>query len=316
MKSFWRFEVNQAVMDGDSVRLGKLLANANGELLHDPNDNHWIPLILAIREGHYGIAQQLLNAGADVEALDWCNKSALIWAVIRSNSDMCRLLIKYGANPNNFTCLPCKTALYYATSQDKYNIVSLLLEHGAEIRVPGIPWENQWKSPIAQAVAESPRMTKLFLDHCRKFDILVPIDLLLDLAIENDTEESALLLAQHGFYPVKNEPDVFGPFSCCFNKAAHYGLTKLMSYIVELNPHYLQEKWLIQKGFPNKLKLKSNFISWLVEYRKQPSSLQILCKSVILSQMGMNYVPKVNMLPLPQALKRYLHVVKSAYIQA
>ena len=316
----WYMNVINAATEGDSKELDELLANAGGELQNNPDYDFISPVLIeAVKKGHYSIAQQLLDVGADVNALGTWGWSPLRWASILDNYDMCCLLLRNGANPNQFTS-PTEhhtssygTALYYATENDSYNIVTLFLEHGAEVCRPDIPWDDESKSPIALAVVRSPCITKLFLDHCKKFDILVPLDLLLNLAIQQSNEECALLLSQHGFYPEENEAKVFKPFSSCFHKAAHHGLTKLMSHLVELNTQYLQEEWLIQKDFPGTMKQKLNFISWLVEYRKQPSSLQILCKSAVLSQTGMHYILKVDKLPLPNALKRFLQVVESAY---
>ena len=70
MVSSWYASVLEALADEDRVRLDQLLANADGELLNDPDHSHSIPLTEAVKHGHYGIVQKLLHAGADVDALD------------------------------------------------------------------------------------------------------------------------------------------------------------------------------------------------------------------------------------------------------
>ena len=75
----------------------------------------------------------------------------------------------------------------------------------------------------------------------------------------------------------------------------------------------MQEDWLIQEQLPDELQQHTNFASWLREYRKQTASLQSLCKSKILNQLGTYYVLKVDALPLPKVLKTYLVAVESPY---
>ena len=52
--------------------------------------------------------------------------------------------------------------------------------------------------------------------------------------------------------------------------AADTRSVKLVSVLVELNPHFLQEDWLLQNQLPEKLIAHPDFCDWLVGYRKQP----------------------------------------------
>ena len=95
--------------------------------------------------------------------------------------------------------------------------------------------------------------------------------------------------------------------------AADNGFVELMCLVIALNPQVLQEDWLVQKDFPAKLMQHEDIIQWLVEHRKHPASLQQLCKSAILSQLGTFYVPNINPLPLPKLLKTYLQGIEPPY---
>ena len=166
----------------------------------------------------------------------------------------------------------------------------------------------------------------LFLDHCGKFSITIPLKLLLDYAIckhnlqqgVKSREECAILLLRQGCYPRKRERNVFKPFGSCFQKAGDCGLINVMGYLVELNPQFLQEDWLIQGDFSTELEQHSSFLSWLMEYRKQSPDLRKLkfASQYIISQLGTYYMLRVDNLPLPKALRTFLQVVETAFTEA
>ena len=133
------------------------------------------------------------------------------------------------------------------------------------------------------------------------------------MAVLYRSEECAIFTLQYGYYPRLSADFTFN--KSCFHKAADRGLIKLMSFMLESNPHFMQEDWLVHKDLPTELLQHSEFVLWLAEQRKHPQSLVKLCRSRILTQLDTYYILKVAELPLPNALKTFLKNVESAYVQ-
>ena len=238
------------------------------------------------------------------------------------DKEMCSLLLKHGANlfaVNKFCGLD--TAMDRAVRCNNVEAVTAFLQHAAEN--PSKAAIKMIRSGLRGAAFWGyPSMLNLFLDHCRKFSIRIPLKLLLDDAIHkynlhqgvNGLEEYAILVLHQGCYPKSRETNIFKPYGSCFQKACDCGLTNVMGHLVELNPQFLQEDWLIQIDFSAELEQHSSFLSWLMEYRKQPPDLRKLCKSIIISQLGTQYILQVDNLPLPKALRTFLQVVETTYI--
>ena len=143
----------------------------------------------------------------------------------------------------------------------------------------------------------------------------VPLKTFFKLAVHK-SEDCAISLLRRGYYPPHQNR-----FGRCFETAAHKGYIQLMKLLVQLNPMFLQKKWLVANCmtrdvrieiFPQKLTQHKDFVSWLVQHRSRPAQLTALCRSVILVQLGPNYIRKVKDLPLPEALKTFLCIVGSA----
>jgi ankyrin repeat protein len=58
------------------------------------------PLLEAARHGNTQLVQQLLDAGAQIEATNWVNETPLHVAAGLGHLEVIRLLIKRGANVN------------------------------------------------------------------------------------------------------------------------------------------------------------------------------------------------------------------------
>ena len=272
--------------------------------------------------GHkYEIVKQLLLAGATVDGPDIGGNAPLMVAAMSCDKEMCNLLLKHGANVYAGNKYRSDTAMDYAVRYNNVDAVTAFLQHAAEnpskAAIKMIP--SGLRGP---AFGGYPSILNLFSDHCGKFSIMIPLKLLLDDAIHkhnlhqgvNGHEECVILVLHQGCFPKSRETNIFKPFGSCFQKAGHCGLINVMGHLAELNPWFLQEDWLIQGDFSAELEQHSSFLSWLMEYRKQPPDLRKLCKSVIISQLGTHYMLQVDNLPLPKALRTFLQVVETAYI--
>ena len=275
--------------------------------------------------GSCTLVEQLLCAGMsdanfqqyDDEPWDYTlGMTPLMIAAEKGDTDKCRLLLSQhdadvDATRNEFcNC----SALHYAIFGNHRKTVLLLLEYGATAYDQrfGSP-ETFDSSPIGKAVKYFPEIVDELMDHCNQYVHKIPLDLLFNEALEGPpTVITCSILTstlRRGYYPPqwRNE----------FRTAAHNGHQELMGLIMELNPRCLQEEWCVERyeltGLLAFRILHKDFVNWLIEYRKRAPSLQQLCKSTILSQLGQYYIPKINQLPLPKSLMKYLRTLESQY---
>ena len=304
-----QLEVFRAVRKNSSVFLDELLKYKDMQSLDYFGENGYSPLSYAVFKCRYQMTEQLLCAGADVNFVDNNGRTPLMEAARDGYLGICRLLIHHGANINAKGTSYHRTALENAVGLDRYEIASFLLDNGAK---PYNPSRTFVYSPLALAsYCESDNILKLLLNHCSKTNQILPLAHMFNRSLKHFSDNHAILVLKYGYYPlVKSD---ISPYSSLLYKAACCGFVQTMSFMVEINPHFLQEEWLIKGPFPGPLRLHAAYKSWLVEYRKQVPCLQKLCKSKILSQVESNYKFKVLELPLPKLLHKYLCVVNSTY---
>ncbi|XP_030248397.1 B-cell lymphoma 3 protein homolog [Sparus aurata] len=90
------------------------------------------PLHLAVLRGHKDLARMLLDAGADINAMDIkSGQSPLMHAVESNNADMIHFLIESGCNVNSQS-YSGNTALHGACGRGQVDTVRLLLKSGAD----------------------------------------------------------------------------------------------------------------------------------------------------------------------------------------
>ena len=327
MEDEWKANIMSAVDTCDATRLDKLLTNTMDssklQLTLDfsartvRNRNRWFyicfgyatPLSLAVSKGYKRIAEQLLCAGAKVDFVG-TGSTPLMLAARGGRKDICLLLLDYGADVNLQEHTRKYTALFYAALNGNPEVVNLLLDHGAEINNSNHGLED---SVLGVAIAsQCPRTTQILLAHSVKINVHVPLGLLFKLGFKYGSEKCLMVILRQGYHPMQQEAKERHSFFCI---AARFGLIKLICLLLELNPQYMQEEWLLKEDYPYRLTQHSDFISWLSEYRKHPLSLVKMCKSTILAQLGSYYTTQVKQLPLPSALRTLLMTLESAYDQ-
>ncbi|XP_038124074.1 B-cell lymphoma 3 protein [Cyprinodon tularosa] len=90
------------------------------------------PLHLAVLQGHHDLTKMLLDAGADINAMDIkSGQSPLIHAVESNNADMVHFLIENGCDVNSQS-YSGNTALHIACGRGQVDTVRLLLKSGAD----------------------------------------------------------------------------------------------------------------------------------------------------------------------------------------
>jgi len=151
-----------AIRDGNEPMMRLLLDH--GARLEDSSGNHTTPLLIALLNGQVGIATQLVNRGADVNAIDDYHRAALFAAIDLRNFnhdkygdlptdgkdplELIQLLLSKGANPNLQTdTIPVHGLMQFDASWVNFDgetpfvraalsgdieVMRLLLEHGAD----------------------------------------------------------------------------------------------------------------------------------------------------------------------------------------
>ena len=300
-----------AVENGNTEVLGQLLGYENRPTL-DFASFGYTPLTQAINDKNYVITEQLLRAGASANFYEGSSRRIpAVMAVVSNNVGIFNLLLIYGADVNLTS--DQFSALTWAVKIGSDKFVRLLLRHGAKPCNTSDLWNNFDSSPFALAIAENRcGIVKQFTNNFSERNVQLPLQLFVKLAINKWSEDCAIIFLGEGIYP--QHPQHNSPqSSSLFHMAAERGQTKLMNLLIELNPQFLQEEWLIQKKIPPILCEHQSYISWLIEYRQQVPGLQKLCKSSMLSRLGSYYKPKIPELPLPKSLKNYLSLLESAY---
>lgn len=127
----------EAVALGDTPRVQEMLA-ANPDLVHTRTTDGYPPLGLAIFFRHGELARWLIEQGADVNAVA---RNANCVAPVHAAAATCdretmRMLLDRGADPNARQQLDY-TALHGAASRGDIEMAKLLLDHGADRNAKG-----------------------------------------------------------------------------------------------------------------------------------------------------------------------------------
>jgi uncharacterized protein len=124
---------------GKNLKIVKLLLAYNADvegrepylINSERNDFYTSPLMGAAKKGQIEMLQLLLRKGANVNISLDEGETALDVAIEENHTDVVKILLESGANPNHYS--PGGTPLFYAARKGYAKIVSLLIEHGADI---------------------------------------------------------------------------------------------------------------------------------------------------------------------------------------
>lgn len=117
---------------GFSSLLRKSLATSSTVDILNQGDSHgWSPLHWASSNGHSQLAEGLLEANANINAVDKGSWTPLFWAVLRGHDTVARLLLDRGAHPlerdeNGLT------PVHWAILAGAGDLITLLLEYAKE----------------------------------------------------------------------------------------------------------------------------------------------------------------------------------------
>lgn len=138
----------QAVKANDSARVSHLIAG--GVNVDAPDSSGDVPLIMAAYLGHSEITRLLLEAGADVRAVDPGMKAtALHAAAYAGRTEPARLLIQYGIDVDAQGPYNGYTALHDAIWQNNVETARVIIEAGANLTLRS----HEGQTPLEMARA-------------------------------------------------------------------------------------------------------------------------------------------------------------------
>lgn len=105
------------------------------------------PIVTAVRYQRKAILQLLLDAGANVNAQNTFDETALFWAVKNQREDLVRTLLKHGADPQQ-SVRHGLTPLILAIMDRRLDLVTLLVEAGCDVQQP----DARGSRPLSWAV--------------------------------------------------------------------------------------------------------------------------------------------------------------------
>ncbi|MBI5960936.1 MAG: ankyrin repeat domain-containing protein [Chloroflexi bacterium] len=133
----------QAVKSNNVEQVKKLIAD--GVNINEPDASRDIPLIMAAYKGHTEIVRLLLEAGADVTALDPGMKAtALHAAAYAGHADPARLLVEFHINIDQQGPYNGYTALHDAVWQNNIAVAEVLINAGANLNIKS----NSGETPL------------------------------------------------------------------------------------------------------------------------------------------------------------------------
>ncbi len=120
---------------GNHILAIRLLV-AHSARLTVPTRNDETPLVLAVDNGHQDAVCELLEAGADINDFAPGGPSPLVTAARRSNIEMVRLLLCFGANLNladGYSALPLISSIHSGDSGGENQVLRELIDAGADV---------------------------------------------------------------------------------------------------------------------------------------------------------------------------------------
>ena len=314
-------ELWKGVETGDVELVKKLLdSGADPNTSYRPINGASISVLVAavIREDIL-MVKLLLTAGADVNqtgTLEDQKVTPLMAAIyFKRNMDLIKLLAEHGCDVNKLAfndqyevSTLHLSALHLAIHKGQLDVVKYLTEElNANVFVVS--------GSVIYATLKNDNVESLcyILEHAVSLcgDRIWWNGPLLNAAMIEKAEKCAAVLLLNGLHsvPCNNwSPDVFPFAETCntvFHDAACSGCWKAMKLLKHMYPYSLQENWFVEGAFEQDL-LQQDDIRSLMDERKQPPRLDILCRAMIFQQLGYRQLPTAGKLPLPRKLKEYV----------
>ncbi|CAG0886284.1 unnamed protein product [Darwinula stevensoni] len=274
----WDMDLHQAVVCGDAEGVRRAASRADVDV--NRRFRGMTALSLAVFNGDSDIVKVLVKFGADVneKSKDRSERieSPLLSACRLSYADIVKVLLKSGADANQ-TDFYNQSALWVATKESRLDLVKLLVEHGAKL-------------DIAQRWCECPvYLCAKYLNHRNRGEIL---RYLVSCGARADMSD----------YQGRNS---------LFWALAHED-ADAVRFIVTSGGFKMEAwPWLEPSSIPRELSSDPTFMVWLEGVKESPPPLQERCRTVIRARLseltsGTTIRSRIRCLPLPPRLRLYL----------
>ena len=270
-------------------------------------------LRLAIEKNNLTIINILLETGADPTFLPPSyGKSALFTAVELKKQQVVQLFMEHTRDINTMLHQPMSRSYWwpkdsvftFVAEQGMYDFAKLFLDHGADIFL------NNHSVVKTALDYDQYEIIHLFLEHTYKqageqMHELWRVEPIY-WAIERQAMHCLGLLLYWGIYS-------FSKYSSSlltvFHRAANRGDIQILKMIFQFDPLCMQENWLVEGRIPRILLQTDHgreFMAEIAEVRRQPSRLDVLCRTKIIDHLACIPFLKVETLPLPTALRHFM----------
>ncbi|CAL1528964.1 unnamed protein product [Lymnaea stagnalis] len=286
-----------------NVELAKvILGDKKCEINYIDKETGCSPLYRAITSNSVEVATELVHAGADVNirrlGYDVGAETPLIKSVQMNNIDISRLLI------NSLCNIQAKTddglnALHFAVAYRRYEITELLLESKVKVNAKSKHGVTAMTVAIEQ---HSPYMVRLLIQFGYNLDRPYSWgESPLEQAIKLHSNRASLTLIHWGCKLIR-KPRLPSYFYLAVNEK-QWDVAQLL---ININPKYLQEKWLRQSKWPVSVYYEQDMRHHLLEMSNKVWTLKELCRSKVFMCVG-KYAPiKITQLPIPESVKEYV----------
>ena len=122
-----------AAMKGD-VELAQMLIYAGANVKAATRLGSYTPLFVASQQGHAGVIDALVKAGADVNAGTPNGTTPLMAAAASGEVEAVKVLLDQGANVNGKDGIRSQTPLMYAAAANRAAVIEILTARGADVK--------------------------------------------------------------------------------------------------------------------------------------------------------------------------------------